>query len=733
MEIKALTGDVRFNDLTEGLVLFPSAQGDLSVFAGKDIQLQGGTAIVLADADTSRWHAVGPSGTGTGRAGIDATGLDTHSGTLHQDDAVPVRIHADGDILGGTTLNIAKPADISAGGDISELTYVGQNFHDTDVTRIAAGGALTGASNLGTITRQLGLIQLGGPGELQIEAGTDIDLATSAGIETVGRLVNPALPADSAHIRLAAGTSKQVDVTTWAQSYVAGDATAQADLVAYVERTLKLSGLSYEQALVRFSTLTPAHQASFAEATVQQAFVRSYVTPTSVAGTDSVWAFIARQAGVPVADTSSALFQQYDSAQKALISYVQTMQSVSGLGYADALSRYRSMGASDQAGLVDKKKAISPVMVAAFIAAVPDAPYQQAWLDTVEAAKAANPGRASDFSATDFNSALFKQFKDKVLMSELKRIGAAASSIADSDNAVANERRQAVRQVFWQLADQASEVAGLGAGFTAQGDINLAGSMVRTRGTGDATRSGIDLIAPGGQVLVGFASSTAIDKAQAADGTRGLVTNGGSIRSFSRGDFQVNSQKAFVVGQGDLLVYSAQGNIDSGRGSNTDVSAPEPEITRDPVTGIVTRFTPPPTTGSGIGIVKDASGLSVGTVSLLAPRGEVRALDAFIQGPELVVPGKVLGGDNLKGEVKGQAAVAPVSVALSVNSGLGTETAAGEAKDEAIKAREKAKEPSSLVTVDVLGLGDGEATAADATAKDAGKDKEDKKKALAQP
>jgi len=195
----------------------------------------------------------------------------------------------------------------------------------------------------------------------------------------------------------------------------------------------------------------------------------------------------------------------------------------------------------------------------------------------------------------------------------------------------------------------------------------------------------------------------------------------------------VNSQKAFVVGQGDLLVYSAQGNIDSGRGSNTDVSAPEPEITRDPVTGIVTRFTPPPTTGSGIGIVKDASGLSVGTVSLLAPRGEVRALDAFIQGPELVVPGKVLGGDNLKGEVKGQAAVAPVSVALSVNSGLGTETAAGEAKDEAIKAREKAKEPSSLVTVDVLGLGDGEATAADATAKDAGKDKEDKKKALAQP
>jgi filamentous hemagglutinin len=392
------------------------------------------------------------------------------------------------------------------------------------------------------------------------------------------------------------------------------------------------------------------------------------------------------------------------------VSYVQSVAGVSGLSYADALTRYRAMSDTEKAALIDKKKTLSSAIVAAFLVAPDDAPYASLWQARVKAAAAAAPTGAVAPSVDDYQSALFSEFRDDVLMAELKRLGSAASGVADSSNSLYNERREAVRKQFWSLASQASDLAGLGKGFTSKGDINLAGSMVFTRGAGDFTHGGIDLYAPGGQVLVGYAGQSANDVLQAA--TRGLVTTaGGSIRSYSNGDFQVNSQKAFVVGTGDLLVYSANGNIDSGRGSNTSVAVSAKSIKRLD-TGEVVVTTPPPITGSGIGIVKDATGNYDGKVSLLAPNGEVRALDAFIQGPEVIVPGKVLGADNLQGSVKGQAPTPAVTVSLSVNTGLGNEPAAGESKDEAVKKRDKSRDASSVLTVDLLSVGDADASPA---------------------
>jgi hypothetical protein len=168
----------------------------------------------------------------------------------------------------------------------------------------------------------------------------------------------------------------------------------------------------------------------------------------------------------------------------------------------------------------------------------------------------------------------------------------------------------------------------------------------------------------------------------------------------------VNAQKAFVVGTGNLTVYTAAGDIDSGRGSNTDVAASEAEYRRIEESGGVKVFTPAPISGSGIGIVDDVTGDAQGKVTLLAPRGEVRALDAFIRGPEVVVPGPTLGGDNIKSGSGGTAATPTASVNLSVNTGLGAETAAGQAQSEAAKGREKPRDASSVLTVDLLGAGE---------------------------
>lgn len=711
MALMAFGGDVSVGSLA----LFPSVSGNLVLFGGRDVNLTSKNsnktlAMVGGDANTWDAYTVKKPATATttfGKIGqlLEASVISdkVKESTLHVNDPVPARIHAARDLVfqNGASLNLAKAADISAGGDIFTPEVRGQQFRDTDITRIVAGGDIIGGA-----VRTSGVIQLGGPGELQIEAGRNLDLNTSEGIETVGNQYDSALPAESARIRLAAGMARSVDVKAFEEAFLATNSQARTQLISHVAKLLGLSEatLSYEQALAYFGQLTPSHQTAFAEQVINDRFVATYVAPApSDSGVDQVWRFLANQAGLSTSDTSSSLYQDYVSGQRALVSYVERVQSVGDLSFADALTRYRSMDDTSKANLIDKKKTLSPAVMAAFLVATDAAPYAQLWQDRVKAASAVQPVGAVAPDVEDHQSALFKQFRDDVMMTELKRLGGAASSVADSSNPLFNDRRKAVRDQFWALASQTAALAGQGAEFKSIGDINIAGSKVFTVGRGDFDHGGIDLFVPDGKVIVGYSGQSAADRAEAA--SRGMVTNGGSIRSYSDGDFQVNSQKAFVIGTGDLLVYSANGNIDSGRGSNTDVAVPPAQVKRSQL-GEVYLYTPPPISGSGIGIIKGANGSFVGKVSLLAPNGEVRALDAFIQGPEVIVPGKVIGGDNLQGDVKGQAAAPVVSVSLSVNTGLGTETAAGDAKDEAIKQQTKKRDAASVLTVDLLGMGD---------------------------
>lgn len=618
VDLVSIEGKVAMDESTS-MILFPSKQGNLSIYAGDDVRLSG---LTMADADTAQWSTLtvlkpalssAPSTYADDLTGnnLQAVNEVNHSSTLHQDDRQLAWVHAGQDLIvsAGNGLSIPKAADISAGGDIKNLSYTGQHFRDSDVTRIMAGGNITG---LTTTSRTAGLIQVGGLGELQVEAGRNLDLASSGGIETSGNRSNSALSGQSAHIRVMAGARKQVDVDALASQFMTDEPT-RAELVAFVQDTLHVKGLSYEQALAHYREMTVDHQVGFAE---QHVF-----TPRFVAA------------------------------------YIQS-------GQADA-----------------------------------PAPYQQAWID---AAKLAG------VKVDDYQSTRFRQFKDRVLTQEVQRLGDVVSGIALSDNAAENARREAARQVIWDQIARTVSLAGLGAGFKFSGDIDLAASKIHTRGSGDLAHGGIDLFAPGGQVLVGLSRKTERDENEAD--SRGLVAYaGGSIHSLSSGDFQVNSQKVFVVGSGDLVVYTGNGDIDAGRGSNTDVTVPPPVAVKDKVSGLVTFVTPAVTSGNGIGILKSQDGTSEGTVSLLAPPPhEVRALDAYIRGPQVNLPGKVLGADNVQAPVKGQAPPAAVAVNLSVNSGLGTETAAGEAVATESAQRGKVREKSSLLTVELLGLGDPE-------------------------
>jgi hypothetical protein len=77
-----------------------------------------------------------------------------HQAGLHDADTTPARIYAlNGSITDGTAapngiqmdqvlIEPDKPALIYAGQDIVDLSFIGQQTHASDITRIAAGGSI---------------------------------------------------------------------------------------------------------------------------------------------------------------------------------------------------------------------------------------------------------------------------------------------------------------------------------------------------------------------------------------------------------------------------------------------------------------------------------------------------------------------------------------------------------------------------------------------------------------
>jgi hypothetical protein len=116
------------------------------------------------------------------------------------------------------------------------------------------------------------------------------------------------------------------------------------------------------------------------------------------------------------------------------------------------------------------------------------------------------------------------------------------------------------------------------------------------------------------------------------------------------------------------------------------------------------------TVGSGIGILQPATGQAAGNIGLVAPNGEVRALDAQIRAPGKITLAAdvVRGADNIAGgSVVGAPPLAPVIVgALASGSSNSSEAGAALASANAVAASTSAaQERSSLLLVELLGLG----------------------------
>ena len=260
-----------------------------------------------------------------------------------------------------------------------------------------------------------------------------------------------------------------------------------------------------------------------------------------------------------------------------------------------------------------------------------------------------------------------------------------------------------MRLALFEDGFRAAELAGAGS-FRSQTVWPGSAPLLRYNGSFDLTQSSvitqrggdISLVNPGGAINVGLKATAA------SAGPKGVISlGGGNIFGASRDDFQVNTQRVFIVGSGDMTIWSSSGDIDSGRGANTAVAAP-PLVARRSVDGVVFEV-PATTTGSGLGILADALGKRSGTIGLFPAFGEILALDAFIRAPQVVLGSTVKGADNLKADTaSGQVpSVAPPSA----TSAPPTSNESKQANATADSAKDELRPRNSLLTVELLGLG----------------------------
>lgn len=223
-----------------------------------------------------------------------------------------------------------------------------------------------------------------------------------------------------------------------------------------------------------------------------------------------------------------------------------------------------------------------------------------------------------------------------------------------------------------------------------QGDLNLAFSQVKTEQGGD-----IDLLVPGGSVIVGYANPpaslstvkevvTSNDLTVPADVNLGLLVLGqGAIQGFANQDFDVNQSRILTLEGGDIILWASNGNIDAGKGAKSASGAPPPVIATDSNGNL---FVDPSNavSGSGIGQLLTVPGITAGLVNLIAPKGDVNAGDAGIRvaGNLNIAAVQVIGAGNIT--VVGTSTGVPTSEAGAFAGALSGANSLGDASKSAV-------------------------------------------------
>ncbi|MHA3735382.1 filamentous hemagglutinin family protein [Pseudomonas sp. Eth.TT006] len=231
------------------------------------------------------------------------------------------------------------------------------------------------------------------------------------------------------------------------------------------------------------------------------------------------------------------------------------------------------------------------------------------------------------------------------------------------------------------------------------GDITLyGGAGVKTLFGGD-----IQMLTPGGAQVFGIEGA-------APPSTAGIITQGsGNIQLYSEGSILLGQSRIMTTFGGSILGWSAEGDINAGRGSKTTVVYTPPKRVYD-TWGNVTLSPSVPSTGAGIATLNPIAEVAPGDIDLIAPLGTIDAGEAGIRvsGNVNIAALTVVNAANIavQGKTSGVPVVASVNTGAITSASSAASSATQAAEDVARQQQAAARQnQASVFTVQVLSFG----------------------------
>ncbi|OKR16230.1 filamentous hemagglutinin family protein [Pseudomonas aeruginosa] len=235
--------------------------------------------------------------------------------------------------------------------------------------------------------------------------------------------------------------------------------------------------------------------------------------------------------------------------------------------------------------------------------------------------------------------------------------------------------------------------------------ISYEGDIVMYGGAGVHTNFGgdIQLLTPGGQQVFGI-------EGEAPPSTAGVVTQGvGNIRSYALSSILLGQSRVMTTFGGDIQIWSAEGDINAGRGSKTTVVYTPPRRIYD-AWGNVSLSPQVSSTGAGIATLNPIPEVAPGDIDLIAPLGTIDAGEAGIRvsGNVNVAALQVVNAANIQtqGQSSGIPLVASVNTGALTSASAAASSATQAAEDVSRQQQAAARQRMpSVITVQVLGFG----------------------------